>query len=360
MSDAQALLALPERPTDPEGVPRTSTSATLSPTVAVKLPRLKPSAVYRSYWYLAAERQQIFFHRAQGRPGPATRDPVLLTYKFTNAYRASDRVSQYLLRRVIYCGDGAPDEVFFRTLLFKLFNRIETWELLERELGGVRWSAYRFCDYDRVLEAALCRGDKIYSAAYIIPPARFFGHARKHQNHLRLLEQMMAERLPSRVAQAGSLQEVYRLLCRHPSIGEFLGYQFAIDLNYGPELSHSESEFVVPGPGARNGIRKCFLDSAGWSDEDIIRAVTEAQEADSGQFGFPFESLWGRPLQLIDCQNLFCEVDKYARVAHPEVRVASGRVRIKQHYRPTAESIRYWYPPKWGLNERIAAQLGAS
>ena len=28
-----------------------------------------------------------------------------------------------------------------------------------------------------------------------------------------------------------------------------------------------------------------------------------------------FRDLWGRPLQLIGCQNLFCEVDKYARVA---------------------------------------------
>ena len=30
--------------------------------------------------------------------------------------------------------------------------------------------------------------------------------------------------------------------------------------------------------------------------------------------------LRGRRLQLIDCQNLFCEVDKYAVVAHPGVR----------------------------------------
>jgi hypothetical protein len=65
--------------------------------------------------------------------------------------------------------------------------------------------------------------------------------------------------------------------------------------------------------------------------------------------------LWGRSLQLIDCQNLFCEVDKYARVYHPEIQGRSGRVRIKQHFRPTTTPIDYWYPPKWGLNERVAA-----
>jgi hypothetical protein len=44
---------------------------------------------------------------------------------FTNAYRAADRVSQYLIRNVIYQSDlpGNADELVFRILLFKLFNR---------------------------------------------------------------------------------------------------------------------------------------------------------------------------------------------------------------------------------------------
>ena len=63
-------------------------------------------------------------------------DPVLAAYKFTNGYRASDRVSQYLIRSVIYAGSQKPGELFFRTLLFKLFNRITTWELFERGDGA--------------------------------------------------------------------------------------------------------------------------------------------------------------------------------------------------------------------------------
>lgn len=93
----------------------------------------KVTEVYESYWRFAAERQEIFFRRAGGTTGPWTRDTVLATYKFTNAYRASDRVSQYLIRNVIYRADlpNSPSEVFFRILLFKLFNKIETWQLLE-------------------------------------------------------------------------------------------------------------------------------------------------------------------------------------------------------------------------------------
>ena len=79
-------------------------------------------------------------------PPPWTEDPVLLANKFTNAYRASDRVSQYLIRRVIYRDDlpNDPAEVVFRILLFKVFNRIETWELLEKHVGQVTHAEYSF------------------------------------------------------------------------------------------------------------------------------------------------------------------------------------------------------------------------
>lgn len=85
---------------------------------------LKPSPVYDTYWRFAAERQEVFFRRLERRPPPLTDDPILVDYKFTNAYRASDRVSQYLIRRVIYREDlpSGPGEVCFRILLFKTFN----------------------------------------------------------------------------------------------------------------------------------------------------------------------------------------------------------------------------------------------
>ncbi|MCI0525851.1 MAG: hypothetical protein L0Y56_00155, partial [Nitrospira sp.] len=96
---------------------------------------LVPSEVYNFYWYLATERQNIFFRKLGGSGPPWTNDPILQEYKFTNAYRASDRVSQYLIRNVIYEGDQSPEEVIFRIVLFKVFNKIETWELLRGTFG---------------------------------------------------------------------------------------------------------------------------------------------------------------------------------------------------------------------------------
>lgn len=324
-----------------------------SPRV-LRISPAEPTVVYDTYWTFAAERQEVFFRRLEGCPPPWTNDSILDRYKFTNAYRASDRVSQYLIRNVIYEGPQSPEGVFFRTLLFKMFNRVETWELLKAEFEHVDYSSYRFDSYDRVLSQALADGRSIYSAAYIMPsPGRVFGYARKHRNHLKLIERMMEDELPQRIAEASSMRAAFGLLRSYPSIGDFLAYQFVTDLNYSGVVDFSEMEFVVPGPGALDGIRKCFTDLGGLTEADLIRLVTERQEEEFDRLGLEFRNLWGRSLQLIDCQNLFCEVSKYARVKHPDVKGTGSRSRIKQIYRPAAGPIEYWYPPKWGINIHI-------
>jgi len=286
--------------------------------------------------------------RVAGTPPPYTKDPVLSLHRFTNAYRASDRVSQFLIRHVLYEGEQTPEEIFFRSILFKLFNRIDTWELLNNNVGTLTWKTFCFDSYAKVLDGAMARGKRLYSAAYIMPSPDF-GNARKHRNHLRLVQFMMKTEAPKRIAEAGCLQEIYEILRGYPSLGDFLAFQFAIDLNYSSFVDFPESQFVVAGPGARDGIKKCFVDTAGLDDSDVIHAMTDWAESEFERQGLDFKSLWGRPLQPMDCQNLFCEVDKYARVMHPEYRGDSGRTRIKQKFTQNLEPLPQWYPPKWNL-----------
>ena len=326
--------------------------------LSLHLAPAKTTTVYDSYWRFATERQRIFYRRILGQPGPWTDHPVLCTYKFTNAYRASDRVSQFLIRHVIYRDDlpRTPAEVVFRIVLFKLFNKIETWQLLERSLGSLSFETYRFDDYDRILSQAMSKGTRIYSAAYIMPPGSgAFGRKAKHQNNLKLLEFMMSERLPDRLAAARTMQEGFEILRAFPTIGDFLAYQFITDINYSEVIDFSEMDFVIPGPGARDGLRKCFADTGGLSDAELIRLMADRQQNECARLGLEFPTLWGRTLQLIDCQNLFCEIDKFARAVHPEVIGRTGRTRIKQKFVADGRRIEFWYPPKWGINDRIAA-----
>ena len=323
---------------------------------------LVPSPVYDTYWKFAAERQRVFYRRLEGRKPPWTSDPIIREYKFTNAYRMSDRVSQYLIRHVIYRDDlpNDPEEVVFRTLLFKLFNRIETWQLLEKSVGRVTYADYSYKQFDQILTRAMGRGEKIYSAAYIMPSAGALGHDRKHRNHLALIERMMADGLPARLGYARSMQKAFDLLRAYPTIGDFLAYQYVTDLNYSRVTDFTEMEFVIPGPGAVDGIRKCFRDTAGMPDAEVIKFMADRQEIEFERLGVEFWKLGERRLQLIDCQNLFCEVSKYARVHHPDVAGASGRTRIKQKFRPDPEPVSYWYPPKWGISVSVTASMAAT
>ena len=323
-------------------------------------PSVRPSKVFDTYWRFAAERQEIFFRRIAGAPPPWSADPILREFKFTNAYRASDRVSQYLIKRVIYAGDQNPDELTFRILMFKMFNRIETWELLEESLGGVSFAAYDFDRYDSVLTKAMAAGARIYSAAYIMPSGGRNGESKKHRDHLRLIERMMRDSLATQLQRCSSMRQGFEILKAYPMMGDFLAYQFITDINYSTLTDFSEMEFTVPGPGARDGIHKCFESTGQLSPADVIRMMADIQEEQFVRLGLHFRSLWGRLLQLVDCQNLFCEISKYARCAHPDVGGLAGRTRIKQKYRMNPRLLRYWFPPKWEIDHPLADGYGTT
>src|SRR4051794_32141122 len=95
--------------------------------------RLDATPVFDTYWRFAAARQAVYEARLAGVLAPWTDDPVLREHRFTNVFRAADRVSQFLISEVIYNeGEHDAEDLVFRTLLFKFFNRIGTWRGLER------------------------------------------------------------------------------------------------------------------------------------------------------------------------------------------------------------------------------------
>lgn len=322
--------------------------------------QLRLTPVFDTYWRFAVARQRLYFDRLLGLTTDHT-DPILSAHRFTNCYRASDRVSQFAIAPVAYPGDDASDlderDVIFRVLLFKVFNRIDTWQALEQALGTISWREWNPRRARAALDGIWHRGGRVYSAAYVIPPPRLGGE-RKHDDHLLLLETLMEGGLTDEILQATSLRELFAVLRAKRSFGDFLAYQYAIDLNYSPVVDFDENSFVMPGPGARDGIRKCFGAESVGIESSVIEYMVESQDDHFESLGLSFPGLGGRPLHLIDCQNLFCEIDKYARVAHPDIAGISGRTRIKQTYKPDpAPMPRPWFPPKWGINDAVGRQL---
>lgn len=305
--------------------------------------------IFDTYWYLAEERQKIFFNKIRG-VSPLTLDPIFLNFKFCNAYRASDRVSQFLIKNVIYNGQKYSEaDLLLRILLFRLLNKNETWTALENKIGEVKEKSFNKKEYGEALEEIKKQNGVIYGSAFILCANKAFGYDKKYQNHLSLLELIMRD--SEKILKSKNLKSLFENLRDLPLIGNFMAYQMAIDLNYSPLFNFSENEFSVAGPGAIRGINKCFENIGDKSSEQIIMWMVENQEKEFGRLGLKFQNLWGRPLMAIDCQGLFCETDKYCRAKFPEL--ISNRVRIKTKYQAQKEKIDYFYPPKWELNGKL-------
>ena len=310
---------------------------------------IKRQEIYDLYWYFACERQNIFIKKLNGEPSPWTTDEILQNYKFCNSYRVNDRVSQYLLKNVIYNGKKYPnDDMLFRILLFKLFNKESTWELLLDHFQDITLKTFNKEEYSKVLEEAISNGVKIYNDAYISCANKAFGYDRKHDNHLALLDKMFnIDKMQKKIIKCKTMKEGFDIIKSYPLIGNFMAYQLVTDINYSETVNWKEDEFTVAGPGSLRGIKKCFIDKGDLSNEDIIRYMYEHQDKEFKRLNLNFKRIGNRPLQLIDCQNIFCELDKYCREAFPNLK--SNRTKIKKHYVPKKEKIEYFYPPKWNI-----------
>lgn len=310
----------------------------------------KRQKVYDLYWYFACERQNIFWKKLNNEPAPWTNDPILQTYKFCNSYRVNDRVSQYLLKNVIYnVNKYSSEDMLFRILIFKLFNKESTWELLIDNFSDITLKTFNMEKYSKVLENAIENGIKIYNDAYISCANKAFGYDRKHDNHLALLNKMFnIDNIQEKILNCKTMENAFNIIKSYPLIGNFMAYQLVTDINYSDIVDWKENEFTIAGPGSLRGIKKCFIDKGTMSNEDIIRYMYENQDEEFKRLNLNFKRIGNRPLQLIDCQNIFCELDKYCRQALPELK--SNRTKIKKKYVSKASKIKYIYPPKWNID----------
>ena len=308
--------------------------------------------VYELYWTFASRRQAAFEARLTGQSQPWTPDPILQVYKFCNVFRAADRVSQSMIKDVAYGRDAETtvlDRVFQITA-FRTFSNIATWEAVTYELGGApRLDHLRSGEFERALDRVKAQNGGLYTGAFILCANKAFGFNEKHRNHVALFKHMFLDHAcAERVLQAPSLEDVVKLLQSFPLMGPFMAYQTAIDLNYSELLDFSENDYTQAGPGALRGLTKAFTDLGDYSPADTILWMVERQDEEFRRLELPFRGLFGRKLHGIDCQGLFCELDKYCREAVPEL--TSARSRIKAKYSGSGGDIELFFPPKWQLS----------
>lgn len=241
------------------------------------------------------------------------------------------------------------EEVVFRVLLFKLFNTDVAWEILNKALRVIpSWQTFDEQRYGDILGKAKETGAKIWNPAYVQNQCYRTDLDTKHERYIALLKHMMEDGVTQKLKAARSYEEAYWVLRTYPIHGEFIAMQHLTDLNYSPVINFDEDDFIVAGPGCLDGMQKCFgVRPDQHLAAQIIHWCVDNQVTCFQQIGLTPVTLFGRRLTAIDCQNLFCETDKYARVAHPQRNLK--RTEIKQKFRSNGSLTPAFLPPKWGL-----------
>lgn len=313
-------------------------------------PPVPRPGVYELYWTFASRRQAAFEQRVAGAPPPWTDDPILRAFKFCNVFRAADRVSQYMIRRVAYADEMSnwADRIF-QIVAFRTFSNIATWDGLHSLIGTAPTIADLASGrFERALDQLKASHGGLYTGAFILCANKAYGFDEKHRNHVGLFKHMFVEqKLAEEVRGSNSLEGLVRRLQAYPLMGPFMAYQTAIDLNYSALVDFDEDDYTQAGPGALRGLRKAFADPGDFSPADTIAWMVDRQDAEFERWSLPFSGLFGRRLHAIDCQGLFCELDKYCREAVPQL--ASNRTRIKARFVASPTPLELFFPPKWGL-----------
>ncbi|KAF8235846.1 hypothetical protein L208DRAFT_1391644 [Tricholoma matsutake] len=344
---------------------RNPRSQSLAKPISLKGIQLRPTVVFDTFWRFAAERKVVDDRRRAGLRQPWTDDPIIQKFHFCNTFRVLDKVSQYIIREVIEKGSQDPQELVFRITLFNLFTKIETWELLIRELGPLTWLRFNRNSYQRVLNRAKKEGVTLYTGAFQ-KPAPHFGYSDAYMNHLYLLEILMESDLTGRLLNAEYMAEVYEYLISFPSMGAFSTYQLMLNLTYSDVLNFSNMDFVVPGPGASSGLSKMFGDSLKGAkaavpgiEEDIIRWLAKHQNAHFKRLGLKFSGLGPDrlPMALADIEHLLCEVDKYSRMAHPKLKGKRTELRGMFNPSPKIYPAKPTLPKAWSHPARAEVRI---
>lgn len=329
----------------------------------------KPNENFKYYMYWLTERMNIFWNRYEGKEQPYTNDPILQKHKFTNVYRSLDRVSQYLIKNVIYDdvqknNDWMSEDIFWRILIFKHFNNIETWELLEGKFGKLHCEI-SFDELSKFLNSYHKDHPEFvpYSNAYMLTAAFLAGENgkyvhlkgngwKKYQYYFHIFDkEIFHNGYIYTLLGSKSLEELYNNFMKVTSFASFLSMQLSIDMNYSTLFNFDENSFIQAGLGAQRGLERVFDFTGKKPDYNgAIMWIHENFEQLLEDYKCDFMPLPNRMPTLIDLQNICCESDKYLRGNQiiTEGKEINGK-RIKNFFTENKQKIDYCFPPKWNV-----------
>lgn len=279
------------------------------------------------FFKYARERQQIHLKKKAGDPWPWTKDPILQKYRFCSVFREDDRTTVWFREHVRDPLRDSP-RVLLATVVFRMFNRIETGEAIfcDDALLGIGHSAFaEFLQGGKVsvLKRAILkrlgkRGPYVTGSYTIMGPAGLG----KLDGVLEVIRRFYKKDDWELIAKhalvnTGSvtLEQMWDTLRVESYLGVFHSYEIVTDLRHTALLERAPDvmTWASPGPGARRGLNHTYgrpVNDKSVSREGLIeemRVITEHSRD---------PNLWPKDWpkwEMRDTEHTMCEWWKYER-----------------------------------------------
>lgn len=271
-------------------------------------------------------------------PKPWTDDPVLRNYKFTNVRREHDKQTKYLIDNIVMNSSLSIEDKIYNIFLFRAWNNWETMKYFGGPWKASSLSLYTFKEDIKKTSPDLSRG-QWYSNAYNQGGTKLglknavIGDNSTAEKQIpyrpfHIGPWLKEKNVVNRMLHSSNQKECFEIIKEIPGFADFLAYQVFVDCTYIKEFPFSENEFVVAGPGCKNGLDKLFDKPEDVSYEELLfyfrdnlpdlfcvveLSVDEKFDPLNLFYDIPLED---RNVNIMSLENCMCEFSKYKRTVN--------------------------------------------
>lgn len=300
--------------------------------------------------YFTEERMRIFFRRhVEGQEEPWTGDEVLKDNHFCNIYRKLDRGTRGYLDNCVDEG-YPPEEVLFNTVIYRIFNKRETFELNGFQTFD-EWDPESFIE---TINQERENGLTAFSSAYMVTGAVGGKGSDKVEAYTNRVFDPLQEKIDEffePLAEEWPPGNFVDKLTEIPGISHFIAYEVYTDITYHEWSPYTENDYVNPGPGAKRGIQRLMTKDEVSPDKhkEIAYEKRIANLRDAAKEWFDPELWWDdKEPTLRTVEHTLCEFDKYCRAREEE------NVGLRNFDDPNGEKLFE------GDNQTVPTQTGLS
>lgn len=278
---------------------------------------------FRMFVYWIKERAKVHIKKdVLKEPAPWTEDPILRSVRFTNVRREQDKESQYLINVICNNSSLSYQEKIANIFLFRMLNKSES-------VAGILpvdfqdYNSYKIKGWVQSLPKGYKQFKKVFMVSGMMGNINAVIGKRESgiESCADYCKYLWDVGFMEKLSQVTSANKIYEEISLIRGIGSFMAYQIFVDMTYCPECPVSENEFVVAGPGCKEGLKLIFDKKDGMNSEECLFWLRDNWydllfQYDiywNGDELFPDVPRRERYMNVMSLENCCCEISKYHR-----------------------------------------------